>query len=400
MKLRNLMYATMIACAFASCSKDDVIDGGQEPVNGETSLKINVGVRTKGVVATVDDPETTINNLNVFVIAADGTVLDNRFLSNTELNASGATTTVEFTGLTPQNGIYCIGFANIGEVAKEALTTAKILAVPANVDDATDLPMHGISGTGDLTPNTTTTLTIDLVRDLARVELNKITMQMKYDQGEFQGDFLNATAGTVKFDFVSATINHAATSYSYVIATTSGYSSTATLGTTFGGGLTGWTWNDGTADFSNTGSAITEYAKSGSDYFTTATQNLATASYKEEIVTAGASKAVFYVLPAAKTVLTLNGTMTLNGIKKSDGTTVLNEALNSYFNVEIGKTGTVTPETGVDYTPGSGIVPNMNYVIDVVLIGKGSLIDGGRPTLIVNTTVKAMSKVTQVAPVK
>ena len=24
MKLRNLMYATMIACAFASCSNDDV----------------------------------------------------------------------------------------------------------------------------------------------------------------------------------------------------------------------------------------------------------------------------------------------------------------------------------------------------------------------------------------
>lgn len=29
MKLRNLLYATMIACAFASCSKDDdPIDNG------------------------------------------------------------------------------------------------------------------------------------------------------------------------------------------------------------------------------------------------------------------------------------------------------------------------------------------------------------------------------------
>ena len=32
MKLRNLMYATMIACAFASCSNDDV----PPPENGKT----------------------------------------------------------------------------------------------------------------------------------------------------------------------------------------------------------------------------------------------------------------------------------------------------------------------------------------------------------------------------
>lgn len=40
MKLRNLMYATMIACAFASCSNDDVPtpDNGNPDAQGGTSL--------------------------------------------------------------------------------------------------------------------------------------------------------------------------------------------------------------------------------------------------------------------------------------------------------------------------------------------------------------------------
>ena len=43
MKLRNLMYATMIACAFASCSKDDVIDNGPDPVaKGDSAFTIVV----------------------------------------------------------------------------------------------------------------------------------------------------------------------------------------------------------------------------------------------------------------------------------------------------------------------------------------------------------------------
>ena len=42
MKLRNLMYATMIACAFASCSNDDVPtpDNGNPDVEGGTSLAL------------------------------------------------------------------------------------------------------------------------------------------------------------------------------------------------------------------------------------------------------------------------------------------------------------------------------------------------------------------------
>ena len=44
MKLRNLMYATMIACAFASCSNDDVPtpDNGNPDAEGGTSLTVKL----------------------------------------------------------------------------------------------------------------------------------------------------------------------------------------------------------------------------------------------------------------------------------------------------------------------------------------------------------------------
>ena len=46
MKLRNLMYATMIACAFASCSNDDVPtpDNGNPDVEGGTSLALKLSL--------------------------------------------------------------------------------------------------------------------------------------------------------------------------------------------------------------------------------------------------------------------------------------------------------------------------------------------------------------------
>lgn len=69
MKLRNLMYATMIACAFASCSNDDVPtpDNGNPDVEGGTSLALKI-----------DQPTTKagggdIRNLTVLVFNGAGT---------------------------------------------------------------------------------------------------------------------------------------------------------------------------------------------------------------------------------------------------------------------------------------------------------------------------------------
>lgn len=67
MKLKNLLFATMFACAFASCSSDDdpVIDngGGNEAADATFSIKVAEPVATKADVA----PDAKITSLTVFV---------------------------------------------------------------------------------------------------------------------------------------------------------------------------------------------------------------------------------------------------------------------------------------------------------------------------------------------
>ena len=78
MKLRNLLYATMIACAFASCSNDDdPIDnagGGDGPQLGENeaALVVNMaGVQTKAAVNVTK--ENDINPATTQVVVFNGT---------------------------------------------------------------------------------------------------------------------------------------------------------------------------------------------------------------------------------------------------------------------------------------------------------------------------------------
>lgn len=67
MKLRNLMYATMVACAFASCSNDDGIDdnGGKTPegATAQLEVKITAPAITKAGV----DASANIASLGVLV---------------------------------------------------------------------------------------------------------------------------------------------------------------------------------------------------------------------------------------------------------------------------------------------------------------------------------------------
>lgn len=68
MKLRNLLYATMIACAFASCSNDDdPIDngGGNETPNAEAALEVKVA--TPALTKADDVTDKTISSLAVLV---------------------------------------------------------------------------------------------------------------------------------------------------------------------------------------------------------------------------------------------------------------------------------------------------------------------------------------------
>jgi len=75
MKLRNLMYATMIACAFASCSKDDEVINGGETAKGDATLNVKISVPTV-TKAVADGSDSSIQTLDVYVFNADGSALE------------------------------------------------------------------------------------------------------------------------------------------------------------------------------------------------------------------------------------------------------------------------------------------------------------------------------------
>ena len=390
MKLRNFMYATMIACAFASCSKDEVIEGGQEPAKGDASLTISVGAKaTKGVITT-GDVETTVNNINIFLCNADGSVKEHVYLADNIV----AEKTVTFNDLKEGDILHCVGYANFGE-NMSVIPATKSLTVDANAISGTNLPMHGLSDAVTIHAGENTA-TINLVRDLARVELTKVTLDMgRKEQTEF-------TAGTFNFDFVSASINSAPSSSIVTLATSATPDNrTYAVGSTFVGGLgSSWAWSNTT----NTGSAVTSYIKAD-QVVNNATYIMGTTN-EEQTVTIP-ENIVFYVLPnqaikenekytnAHPTALTLFGTMGIAGATRANGQVVTSSTIDGYYNIEIGQTGSVTGQEA-----GAGILPNKSYTIELIVVGTGGGIGGDRPFLVVNTLVKAWDSVKQITPVK
>ncbi|MCL3850513.1 fimbrial protein [Parabacteroides sp. GYB001] len=76
MKLRNLLYATMVACAFASCSNDDdPIDngGGNEVTTGDATLEVKVATPA---LTKAGEADKTITSLSVLVFDASTSKLE------------------------------------------------------------------------------------------------------------------------------------------------------------------------------------------------------------------------------------------------------------------------------------------------------------------------------------
>ena len=72
MKLRNLLFGTMIACAFAACSnEDDPIVGPDQPQTGENNATLTISVKnaarslTKAAAGTQTENEAKITDLTV-----------------------------------------------------------------------------------------------------------------------------------------------------------------------------------------------------------------------------------------------------------------------------------------------------------------------------------------------
>ena len=170
MKLRNLMYATMIACAFASCSNDDVIENGPD-AKGDASLTIDLGVKsTKADIAA--GTETAVNDINIFLLEQETGTVINRVYLTSEIKSEY---TYTFDNLEVGQQLYCVGFANFGE-EMTTVPTNKVINVTANIE-GTNLPMHGLSTDVTIAAGENNTK-LTLVRDLARVELVGLTLEI------------------------------------------------------------------------------------------------------------------------------------------------------------------------------------------------------------------------------
>lgn len=301
MKLRNFMYATMIACAFASCSKDEVIEGGQEPAKGEGALTITLN--TKATKAN----DATIKDVCVVLLNADGTTV----LRKVQSTGSGDVT---FSDLEVGTVVKAAAFANLGTTV---LTDDQILGVTPialsvkdGLYDAEAIPMHGVQA------NTTTVLAgvenvanVQLVRDLAKVQLTGVTLDMNgsVDGEAYQTDF---TAGNVALTLKNVAINSAAQAVTY-----SGVGTTYTAATAWVGGMKPWTWAK--KNVSNTDQLVAYNISSSAE---SVDQVIGTVGKVDAQAITLDKDFIYYVIPnevkAQPTILTLNADFKItNGVK-------------------------------------------------------------------------------------
>ena len=393
----------MIACAFASCSKDDVIENGPD-AKWDASLTIKID--TNGTKA-VGEGDAKINELSVFLYKVSGetkTLAGQQYVE-ANYNTDGQ---IVFEDLTAGDTYMCVGFANLGNVTVEqaAGTSPLGLSIAKGLYAADDIPMHGVSDNVSISATGTNEATIKLTRDLAKVELTAVTLNMNYlnVDGTRFGDY---TGGTAKFKFNSASINAAVQAGSYTYSNAGTYTYAMVQTPTYVGGLTGWSWNKGEdVSYSNT-STLSGYEIIGTD-LAEATQTIGTpagnASEEDKKAYAAQTVAkpksvVFYVLPnpaASNTTLTLKGTMTLEDAATASQSNI-NNTVTGYYNIEIGKDATVSEGFSYD---GTGVHANDYFKIQAIVVGTGSGLGGDKPKLIVKTTVAAWNEISQIAPVK
>ena len=402
------MYATMIACAFASCSKDDVIDNGPD-AKGDASLTIKID--TKGTKA-VGSGDATINELAVFLYKVDEngtkTLAGNQYVDSYTTDGM-----IVFNDLTAGDKYMCVGFANLGDVSVEqaAGTSPLGLTISSELYGSNDIPMHGVSGEVEIPTTSSVEAVIQLTRDLAKVELTAVSLNMNYttDEGRF-GDY---TSGTAKFKFNAAYVNSAIQSGSYTYSNTGTYSYALPETPVYVGGLADWSWVKTAGSNALSNSAVVGYSVTGDASLAEATQTIGTpkadateaekAKYAAQSVAIPSanneSTVIFYVLPNEnenKTTLTLEGTMQLINATTATQSNI-NNTVKGYYNITIGEDASVAEGFSYD---GTGVHANDYFKISAIVVGTGSGKGGDKPSLVVKTQVKAWNAISQVTPVK
>lgn len=400
MKLKNFMFATMIACAFASCSEDDaVIDNGTGPVTkGDVNFTIQVDAsnlaKTKAALPSAGyDPATNltltgedaIKNITLVVFNSTGAYLAHATSSTAD------TKELSVEGLNP-GAIQFMVLANmtIADNTIKGFSAASIKehGIVVNKDKAFDvtegLPMSSALTTTTLVSGdnfygyTTDEITakgggtqlsatkLNLVRNVARVEIEDVKLDMAksdYSSGsatfQFTGVRIDSTANKAKIGGVDASasyVSYSATDYSYL------------------------------GDFSTSIAAVTQ----------TNFSSLTAA------ITANPIKAYYYVLAKTQkgvekpTTLVVEGKFSLSGAKKATtGDQVYNLATTEgIYPVVIGVSGLAAADQ-------FNIVNNKVYRITLLVAGPGRTTNGDeRAKFFVNCKVADWTSVSQSAIIK
>ncbi len=232
MKLRNLLFGTMIACAFAACSNEDdpipSVDPTPTPEAGSADLTIVVknltkSLNTKAAEEEVDYTQTgeaDIVNLFVALYNEDGTFIQT---SNVVANEDGETTDtnneIKFEGLKAGATYRALAFANIPEAALTGsansfnLTTDYYVLTGTGV---TGLPMssgisdkftlkeganyYGYTGKESAGNSIASGKPLGLIRNVARVELSSLELDMtRVKETVGNSSVQKYTSGTVTF---------------------------------------------------------------------------------------------------------------------------------------------------------------------------------------------------------
>lgn len=373
MKLRNLMYATMIACAFASCSKDDVTTPGGKGTDaglGDAKMSVKIALADPSTKA-VGDPnamgeEANISNVQIAIYngaakiaeAAPEDIKDN---------------TAKFTGLPANTTLRCIVLVNMADVSMEEVnptSLSKTLTVPTNGFEQGKLPMFAMTGDIVLKPNTETTETVSVIRNVARIQVSGITLNMAHADSKFK-------SGNASFALTGISVNTAANS-----AKVAGSYDSET------------SYLYGYADFVAGAKSFSAYLKNFTPADNTISQDFDKSKSNESVAMPNLKENnnpvnYFYVFPNEgtltvgsedqdrvdnRTVLTIAGNFSLeNGV--TNGGTVAQEYVNEpvFYPVVIGL-------DGVKSAPVAKVERNKIYDIDLTIAGPGYKTPGPDPS--------------------
>lgn len=394
MKLRNLLFGTMIACAFAACSnEDDPINGGDQPnvAEGEATLSVQVeGVKTK---AAADEAITSLYVL-VFKGTAESATLE-------KVGKAGAGTSVLKTPVTSGNKKVVV-IANISDPTSdnsngiklvEGTTTysAAIAGLTKSFTQAAQVEADGKLSMGSKVYNVTLTVGKDNCLGFAESTLTSDQALAVVENGNSATDAVKLYRNVAKItvagmEFKAAAGNEGSSLVVKEVFLVHGKKMTKLVG------AEGLEWG-----ISEVANASTSFLYGESESYTEWVKRVQAAigenglpvfnyladgveSYKDYLYNVTAEKlvtgAAFYAYENtsddARTLLVVKGDYTREDVNKET-----KEFANRYYPIAVGVTGTITDNSSFNYgTAGrdktiKGVLRNMQYNISAVLSGPG-----------------------------